>query len=250
MFLTRFPIGRYASGDSEALTQSVRYFPFVGLLVALVMGCVLWLAGTVLPATVAVALSVLAGVMITGAFHEDGLADVADSAGAFGIEKKLEIMRDSRVGTYGALGLILLVLLRFVLLYELTVISIQVTLAALIVAHASGRWSGAFLMATVEYARAEAANKVVAQGVDNRILLACTLMLVAVLILPALLYTFWLYLVLAVVLLVSAIFAVYFKRAFKGVTGDCLGAANVIVEVSCLMVILAFIVTLQGQSNA
>jgi len=196
----------------------------------------------VLPLSVAVVLSLVAGVLTTGAFHEDGLADVADSAGAFTLDRKLEIMRDSRVGTYGAMGLLLALLLRYTLVWELAQVSMAASIGALIFAHSCSRWSSAYLMAFVGYARAEAANKVVAEGVDVKILSQATLCLLTVLLLPAVLLSPWVYSGIFVAWLTTIGCAAWFKSAFKGITGDCLGAANVLVELACLGVVVAWLI--------
>ena len=228
------------------LSASVRYFPLVGSAVGLAMGATVWFASYVVPVSVAVVLALIIGVLCTGAFHEDGVADVADSAGAFSIDRKLEIMRDSRVGTYGSLALILCVLMRFVLLSELAQISILAATAALVLAHSSSRWSSVYLMANVAYARPEGGNAVVAQGVDQLILKQATLCLFAIVtltlfsllwqptgVLLALLVT-W-----PLALLVSKMCGYYFMATFKGVTGDCLGAANIVVELVTLFAVLS-----------
>lgn len=242
MFLTRLPVGKYGSGDMQVLVKSVRYFPLAGFLVALLMSAVLAVVMLVLPLSVAVVFSLVAGILATGAFHEDGLADVADSAGAFNLDRKLEIMRDSRVGTYGALGLLLVILLRFSLLLELAQVSMATTVGALIFAHGSSRWSSAYLMAFVDYARAEAANKVVAEGVTAPVLLHATLCLLVVLLLPAVLLSPWVYPGLVIAWLTTVACAFWFKKVFTGITGDCLGAANVLVELACLSVVVALVV--------
>ena len=239
MFLTRLPVGKYSSGDGQVLAESVRYFPVVGFMVAIVMSGMLLLGNVVLPLSVALALALLAGVLVTGALHEDGLADVADSAGAFDVSHKLDIMRDSRVGTYGSLGLILCIVLRFLLIWELAMTGVTVAICALIVAHAGSRWSSAYLMARVEYARPEAANRVVATGVDNRILFQATVCLAVVMFIPAVVITPMVYLLIPFMWLVSIGCGRYFKSTFNGITGDCLGAANVVVELACLALVLS-----------
>lgn len=240
MFLTRLPVGRYSSGSNQILAQSVRFFPLVGLIVALIMSAVLLAGNTILPLSVALAISLVAGVLATGALHEDGLADVADSAGAFDVSRKLDIMRDSRVGTYGSLSLILCIVLRFVLLWELAIAAgIVVAIGTLILAHASSRWSSVYLMAREDYARPEAANRVVAQGVDNRMLQQATLCLLVVMVFPAVLITPWVYAAFPFVWLTTIACGRYFRSTFNGITGDCLGAANVIIELVCLALVLA-----------
>ena len=242
MFLTRLPVGRFSSGDMQVLAVSARYFPLVGLIVALIMSAALVASAQVLPVAVAVAIALCIGVLVTGAFHEDGLADLADSAGAFGIDRKLEIMRDSRVGTYGSLGLILLVLLRFVVILELAKVSLLVAVGALVVAHASSRWSSVYLMARVDYARPEAANRVVAEGINNGSLMQATLCWGIVAVVPAMLVSSWILLCLLVAWLGTSVCARYFQSTFMGITGDCLGAGNVFVELLCLTFVLGYVI--------
>ena len=241
MFLTRLPVGKFCSGDARVLSVSTRYFPLVGAFVGLLLSVFLITAYQLLPASVVVVLMLIVSVRLTGAFHEDGLADVADSAGAFDIDRKLEIMRDSRVGTYGAMALILLVLGKFLVLTELLSVDICLCVAALISAHILSRWSSVWLMATEQYARPEAANKVVADGVTKTRLIESTV--VAILLLTPLVWvaSFAIYALLPIAWMVAVICARRFKSAFGGITGDCLGAANQVVEFVVLVVVLAYL---------
>ena len=121
--------------------------------------------------------------------------------------------------------------------------SLSLAIGALVFAHASSRWSSAYLMAFVDYARPEAANKVVAESVDGRVLLQATVCLLAMLIIPALVISPWIYTALAVVWLATIACAAYYRSAFTGITGDCLGAANVVVELVCLILVVATVQT-------
>ncbi len=115
-FLTRLPVpARAWSGGTGRLARAVWAFPLVGLAVGLLGGGV-WLAADLagLPALLCAAIAVLATVMATGGLHEDGLADVADGTGGATPERRLEIMRDSRLGSYGALAILFAVLLRII----------------------------------------------------------------------------------------------------------------------------------------
>lgn len=241
MFLTRLPTGTLGSGDPAELVHATRYFPLVGFIVGSILALALAVMQQVLPVSISVALMLLLSVRLTGAFHEDGLADVADSAGAFGIERKLEIMRDSRVGTYGSLALILLVVIKLLALWELWLLSPELSLAILVSAHVLSRWSSVCLMALVDYARPEAANKVVAEGVDYRCLLNCTLCAMLVMLPLAVWQSAYLYLLFIVAIVTVLIAARQFRRAFGGITGDCLGAANQIVEVSVILSVLVLL---------
>ena len=241
MFLTRLPVGRFCSGDATVLSISVRYFPLVGAVVGCLLAASLSVFHHILPATIAVFLMLVLSVRLTGAFHEDGLADVADSAGAFSVDRKLEIMRDSRVGTYGALALILLVLGKFVLLTELLAVGINVCLVALISSHVLSRWGSVLLMATEPYARPEAANKVVAEGVTSMRLFETTLTAIVLLALLGIFSSMLVLALLPVAALTTVLCAKRFKHAFGGITGDCLGAANQIIEIVVLLSVVAYL---------
>ncbi len=110
MLLTRLPAGRI-DGDVPPLGQAAWAFPLVGALVGAISGLVFWGASAVaLPALGAALLAITAAVLLTGGLHEDGLADMADGfGGGRDRAKKLDIMRDSRLGSYGALALILVI---------------------------------------------------------------------------------------------------------------------------------------------
>lgn len=238
-FLSRLPLASHASARAEDLALATRHFPVAGAILGLLLALSLYLLQSLLPASVAVALMLCLSVMLTGAFHEDGLADVADSAGAFAVEDRLQIMRDSRVGTYGALALILAVLVKFSALWELLKLDVEICLMALIAAHVLSRWSSVCLMAREPYARPEAANKVVAEGVGARSLLLATLSAVG-LMLPLVLWqgVGVLALFLPALVLVM-ICGWHFRRVLGGITGDCLGACNQLVEILVLLCVLA-----------
>ncbi|KRW93930.1 adenosylcobinamide-GDP ribazoletransferase [Paracoccus sp. MKU1] len=113
VWLTRLPVGRLLPATLPALAQAAWAFPLVGLAVGLIGAAVLALAAVAgLPAMVAALLAVGAMILATGALHEDGLADCADGGGGATRERRLEIMRDSRIGSYGVLALVLIVGLR------------------------------------------------------------------------------------------------------------------------------------------
>ena len=242
MFLTRLPVGRFASGDPDVLSQSSRYFPLVGLIVGGLLCFAYLIFAYVFPASVAIALLLLFSVLLTGAFHEDGLADVADSAGAFSLEKKLDIMRDSRVGTYGALALILLVLIKFVSLESLASADSRALLAAILSAYVLSRWSSVYLMARVPYARAEADNKVVTEGVNSRRLIEATIIAALCLIVPSWLVGAGIFITLPFVFFLCLLAGSYFMSSFDGITGDCLGAFNQVVEVSVVLALVVWFV--------
>ena len=130
-FFTRIPIPAAVPWSPQRLNQSARYFPWIGWLVGGAAAAVLGLALQVLPVSVAVVLSIAATLRLTGAFHEDGFADACDGlGGGWQRDEVLRIMKDSRIGSYGAAGLALMLLAKAAALIELT--ALAPSLAALI----------------------------------------------------------------------------------------------------------------------
>lgn len=151
-FLTRIPTPQLPDFQPEWIQQSARYYPVVGLLVGAFSGGVLWLASHLWGAWIAAVLAVATGMVLTGCFHEDGLADTADGIGGGQTRsRRLEIMKDSRLGTYGASVLFLNLALRILCLATLTVFSPLIGLACLIASNTMGRSVAVLAMAAMPY---------------------------------------------------------------------------------------------------
>ena len=238
-FFTRIPIPAGTPWSQHRLNQSARYFPWVGWLVGGAGAVVLALSLLVLPAGVAVLLSMAATVRLTGAFHEDGLADACDGlGGGWQREDVLRIMKDSRIGSYGAAGLVLMLLTKASALTELATIGPMPAVAALIVAHALSRLASTALIHRLEYVRDDdsARAKPLAHRLQrSELLIASAGGLLPLLMLPPVA-------ALSAALsaaLVSAWFARMLVRRLGGYTGDCLGAAQQITELATYLAILA-----------
>lgn len=154
-FLTRLPLGgalgRWVGHEPGMLARAARWFPLAGLVVGGVCAAVWLAAGAVVPPALAAGLALAAGIALTGALHEDGFADCCDGLGGHAPrERALEIMRDSRIGAYGALGLAFSVGLRWAALAALTP---EAGAVALIVAHVWGRALMTATLALLPYAR-------------------------------------------------------------------------------------------------
>lgn len=150
-FLTRVPVrtGRY---EPAWLNDSARQFPPVGALVGVFGAAVLWATAAVWPLPLAVVASMVATVWITGGFHEDGLADTCDGlGGAVSREKALEIMKDSRLGTYGALGLLFALGSKACALWALAEQSIAAAAVALVLAHGVSRAGAVAVLSLLPY---------------------------------------------------------------------------------------------------
>jgi adenosylcobinamide-GDP ribazoletransferase len=239
-FFTRLPIPRWVGFETAWLQHSSRYFPLVGLVVAVISGAVYALAALALPAAVAVLLSTAAGIYATGAFHEDGFADMCDGfGGGLTRERVLEIMKDSRIGAYGAIGIALLLALKCTTLAGMTP---SLALAALLVAHPCSRLMATALIWRMQYVRAEGKSKPLAQHMSGAEFAIATLCALLPLLLAAqqgwisvgalacgtagmLVATLWL--------------ARLVARRLGGYTGDCLGAVQQLSEAAFYVGVLA-----------
>jgi adenosylcobinamide-GDP ribazoletransferase len=232
-FLTRIPFpGRVVEGHELAL--GVPYYPLIGFLVGGLVAASIALSAEVLPPPVAVVIGLVTSTLLTGAFHEDALADTCDGLGGGATrERALEIMRDSRIGTYGAVGLALLYLARFA---SWGALSKEALVLMLPIAFALARASSAVLLAWLPHARAEGAARDVQAQVTARAAGAA----VALAVVPGLVLvgakTLWLVLASAVATLLLGL---WFRRRIGGITGDTLGAANVLIEVLVVLLVLS-----------
>jgi adenosylcobinamide-GDP ribazoletransferase len=160
-FFTRLPVPAWVGHSAEQLGQAARHLPLVGALVGGIAALVLWLAALALPLPLAVGLSMAASILVTGAFHEDGLSDFADGmGGSASKEKALAIMKDARVGAYGVIALVLVLLLKYQALQALCSLhSLLYAAAALVAAHAFSRLMALSIMATQQYVRDDASSR-------------------------------------------------------------------------------------------
>jgi len=239
-FFTRVPIPRWVGFEPGWLQHAVRYFPLVGMVVALVTGAVYALAARLWPQSVAVLLSTIAGIYLTGAFHEDGFADVCDGfGGGMTRERVLDIMTDSRIGAYGAIGIASLLGLKCVVLTELPP---QDVVPALLLAHPLSRLLSTVLIWRLDYVKADGKAKPLAQQISTPELCitGLTVMLPA-LVLGAIGWISWYGVLIGAVTaaLAAAWLARLFVRRIGGYTGDCLGAVQQVTEVAFYLALLA-----------
>lgn len=156
-FFTRLPVPRWVGFQEEWLHQSSRYYPAVGLVVGVAAAAVYLLAAQLWPQPVAVLLSTVAGIRLTGAFHEDGFADTCDGmGGGMSPQRVLEIMTDSRIGTYGAVGIGLLLALKCT---SLALLPPALVAPALLLAHPFSRLVSAALIWRMDYVKGEGKSK-------------------------------------------------------------------------------------------
>lgn len=238
-FFTRIPMPNWVQVDSEKLNQASRYFGLVGVLVGLISAGTYLLANMLLPSSVAIVLAMIASVLVTGGFHEDGLADTADGfGGGWTLQDKLTIMKDSRVGTYGVLALVFALWLKFVLLSEIALYQEELVMAALVSAHCLSRVLAASIIYSEQYVREDASSK------SKPLAQSQTFNELGILLLTAMI-TLWLSGVsfalslCAVLVGLRYLFILGFKKQIGGYTGDTLGAAQQVSELCCYLFIVA-----------
>lgn len=226
-FLTRLPLSRLAY-EPDALSRSTKFFPLVGLVIGAAAAALYRGLAAHLPPTAAALLVVAFLVLITGGLHEDGLADVADAfGGGWKREQILVILKDSHIGSFGALAVVLSIVLRLLLLANLP--SNRFT-GYVISAHVLCRWTalplGYLLPAAGEYS---------SQGVRiaRQVSLASLVIgtgIAVVIVGYALRAPMWRPLLSASA--VTLLSGLYYRRRIGGITGDCLGATNQLTEIA------------------
>ncbi len=235
-FLTRIPVPSFERFETEWLDRSAKYFPLVGGFVGGISGLALWGASQVWPVYLAALIAVAVGIIATGCFHEDGLADTADGlGGGLTRERRLEIMKDSRIGTYGAIALLMVLALKVTAIASLDLAS---AIGALIAAHASARLATVVAIQAMPYAGDADAAKVkpLATGVTERELIVAAAFGLA----PTFLVDPACFVIgLAGGAIPALLLAFQSKRLIGGYTGDVLGAIEQVFEIGFLLAVVA-----------
>lgn len=234
-FLTLLPGGRDIEATPEMLGRSMGLFPAVGLLLGLMLCVTNWLLQGLIPRAVLDCLLILLLILVTGALHLDGVADLIDGlAGGRDRESMLAIMKDSRVGAIGVVGLVMVLLLKYLSLYH---VPLEYKNAALIFMPAAGRWIQLSLACYAPYVRSEGGTGgAFVENVGQPEFLRGTATLII-----AALVLFWakgIFLIFLLGILTSLLLR-YFEVRLGGITGDVLGAVTEMVEVLVLLLVLA-----------
>ena len=246
MFYSRLRVPAWTPYSEDILNRSRKYFPLVGILIGLIAAVVYGLAVRVLGAPVAVALSMVATVLATGAFHEDGFADTCDGlGGGMRVDDKLRIMKDSRIGTYGAVGLISMLGVKFVALFTLASADLAIVTVAtfMVFGHTSSRQLASHIVDVSAYVQDPDTSKVkpIASRQLSRTDRLVAWMFVAAAAIPvALIAPRALPAVLG-----AALVAWLFRRRVEshigGYTGDTLGATQQLSEVATYLCIIGLV---------
>ncbi len=228
MFYTRFPVKHIEGWSEDLLNKSTRYFPLIGILVGGVGALSFYGAIQLFPVSLAVILSMVVTIFFTGAFHEDGFADFCDGfGGGYTNQRILEIMKDSRIGTYGSIGLLLILGIKFLALTQIEIARIPFIIIA---GHAVSRLFPVLLIYTSQYARLDASSKTKPIGKADSVsslIFALTLGGTTLFLLS------WLEAIIGITVLIVVFlfFRKYIIRKLGGYTGDVLGALQQLCEV-------------------
>jgi adenosylcobinamide-GDP ribazoletransferase len=246
-FLTRVPVPSAGDFEARRLSESLRYFPLVGGFVGLAGVAVWWLCSLWFPRSVAVGLMLGASLLITGAFHEDGFADTCDGLGGGNRrERALAIMKDSRIGAFGAIGLIVLLGLKWSSLVALPAAAFALIVVA---AHVASRWCAIGLVWALQYARVEGEGK--SRPFDGGLSGGEWLLSGAIGVIAVAIIAIWPGVAAGTSLVAAAAVgfaaaagvaigaAAYLKHRIGGYTGDCLGAVQQLSELAFLLGALA-----------
>lgn len=241
IFFTRLPFWRIHQPPKECYRAVVEYWPLTGWLTGGAMCAVLYLGSLIFPHAVAVLLAIAVRMLLTGALHEDGLCDFFDGmGGGTSRQRILDIMKDSRIGTYGVLGVLLYVLILF---FTLVTMPVAVAAVAVLVADPYAKMLAAQVVQMLPYARTE--NEAKAKTVYRRMNVKSGIGLFIQGFLPmaAFIWIFGGYVDWKVIVfcpcLVMYFLYLYINRKLHGYTGDCCGALFLLIELSVYLCILS-----------
>ena len=244
LFFTRLPLWRIHQPSKECYNSVVEWWPLVGWLTGGTMAAVLYWGAQVLPWSVTVLAAIAVRLLLTGALHEDGLADFMDGFGGGGSDRQriLDIMKDSHIGTYGVLGLVVYLALLFALLYSLPP---QFAALTVLAADPYAKMLAGQIIQMMPYARTEQTAK--ARTVYRRMSTVSALLLAVQGLLPVVLYLYyfrdtidWQYPIFIPCLVMYFLYRLIWSR-LRGYTGDCCGALFLLVELSFYITIVVML---------
>lgn len=239
-FLTIIPLPFRRQESLEEMGRSVVDFPVVGLVIGLILAGLNWLLGLFLPSAVVNGLLIASLVIISGALHLDGFVDTCDGiAGHRSVEDRWRVMHDSRAGAFGIVGVVLLLLVKYILLNSLPE---NLTMVTLMLMPVVSRWTMVYAVFAYPYARPEGLGKAFKQAASwQRFTVATVITLIVTIGLSWLAGVAYFYLAGLTIMLgtwvIIVVVASYLKKKFSGLTGDTYGAINEIAEVGVLILI-------------
>lgn len=239
IFFTRLPLWRCVNVPKEYFSRVVELWPLTGWVTGALTAGVLWLCSQCMPPSMAVVMALLARLLFTGALHEDGLADFCDGMGGGSTrERVLAIMKDSHIGTYGVIGLVIYYMM---LVMSLSAMPIWFACAAILSADPWSKWCTSQIVNVLPYARNEetAKNHTVYQhmGAGAWMLSLLIGLTPSAWILGRDWYSIG---AMGITMLVTAMLMLLVNKRISGYTGDCCGAIALISELSYYVSLIAF----------
>ena len=227
-FLTISPTLIKRIFTAQEMGRAVGWFPLVGVVLGLLLYGINNMAQLIFPVSVSAAITLFAWVMFTRAFHLDGFMDTCDGLfGGFTAERRLEIMKDSRMGAFGVAGGVLMLLTQYAALSASTNLFV-----ALILATTLGRWSSPLVIYWFPYAREDGLGIEMKRNVGSReVLLATSIMSIT----AWLVYGWPGFLFMVAAAAIGFLVAVYAMRLLPGLTGDIYGTVTTLVEMFTLV---------------
>ncbi len=235
-FFTRIPVNLKLSCENEDFKTGSIFLPMVGLIIGAIQWGVYKAFIEILPSNVVAVLVILAGVLLTGALHIDGLGDTCDGFFAFkGNEKIIEIMKDSRIGTYACIATIMNFLFRYALL---TYIAPEFSIA-IVVVPAISRVCTVFISCIGNTAKSTGTGNFFIGNIGKKEFFISIIMTSGILSL----IMYWKYVMILILLgiIFTFIFNLFCKNKIGGLTGDTLGASNELNEILALIIIAAIV---------
>jgi adenosylcobinamide-GDP ribazoletransferase len=235
MFFSRIPCPQNMEYSDQILSKAFRYCPLIGMIIAGIASALLWLSLYVLPLSISVLIALTVIVLFTGCLHEDGFSDFFDGfGGGTSKERILEIMKDSRIGTYGSMALILLTAFKYLSLVELPAMKIPIVLIS---AHSVSRVCLVVMVKSSSYAREKEGKALYTRiGVDWK---SFTIAIITGLF-PLIFFNFRF---VVIYIFISLTFLVGFRhflyRKISGFTGDTLGALQQFTEVIFYLTVIS-----------
>ena len=239
MFYTRIPVSKNIQYSDDLLNKSTKYFSLIGWIVGGFGALVFYISQFIFPLSISVVLSMISTILLTGAFHEDGLADSCDAfGGGWTKDKILDIMKDSRIGTYGTIGLILMLATKY---FSLTSVNIEQIPFVLFAAHALSRYTATGMIFFSEYSRddAKSKSKPIGKSLSSIDYFISFVFGSTPLLLISVLFSYWYLLILITAIPILFFLKRYFEKWIGGFTGDVLGATQ---QVSEIVFYLSFII--------
>ncbi|WP_193755549.1 adenosylcobinamide-GDP ribazoletransferase [Psychromonas sp. psych-6C06] len=236
-YFTRVPTPASLEFDKQQFHKANAYLPIIGLLISIVMAIVFYLCQLLFSEPISVLMMMSAALLITGALHEDGFADCCDGfGGGYNATQRLKIMKDSAIGSYAGIGLVVLFLFKFILLGDIAGVSSYHLFMSLLISSTLSRYSALCIMQYSDYVRLQETGKV--QSLANKLTTHYFMFASICALLPLFLISLYVaVLVLFVALIITLLLRALFIKNLKGYTGDCLGFTQQLAEISILLLL-------------